>query len=222
MATTLDDLIELRPTDTLPVLDIPGIFRSLVDYLDDSTNPASGVTVQNPVGIVASFAGATAPTGWLLCDGSSISNVNYPELWAVIGTTFGGTSATNFFLPNLLRKYVLGSGGTKKFTATESSDYDDGGQDSDTEIDTDLGSEGGEEKHTLLRLELPSSGPEAGVQVDLESSAPYGSSGTKVNAVAKGVGKTLAMPYSAPLGTGIGMSLLPPSLVLNYIIKAKP
>ena len=41
------------------------------------------------------------PIDWLVCDGRTLSIAAYPELFAVIGTTFGGDGSTNFALPNL-------------------------------------------------------------------------------------------------------------------------
>ena len=38
-----------------------------------------------PTGSVISFAGTTAPQGWLLCDGQQYSNQQYPQLYSVIG-----------------------------------------------------------------------------------------------------------------------------------------
>jgi hypothetical protein len=122
----------------------------------------------------------------------------------------------------LRRKYPLGAGGTKKFTAVESADYDDGAQDSDAEIDTALGSSGGEEKHNLLRLELPALGVGAGPRSDESSGAPYGEVESKTITLVAGKESTAKMPLSEPLGAGTAMNLMPPSLVLNYIIKAKP
>jgi len=55
--------------------------------------------VLNPVGIIQDFAGSTAPTGWLLCYGQSLSAAAYPELFAVIDTTYGGGGG-NFNLPD--------------------------------------------------------------------------------------------------------------------------
>ena len=37
-------------------------------------------------------------SGWLECDGSTLTTTNYPELFAVIGYTYGG-SGTDFDLP---------------------------------------------------------------------------------------------------------------------------
>lgn len=53
-----------------------------------------------PTGCVAAFAGTTAPTGWLKCDGSAISRTTYAALFAAIGTKYGtGDGSTTFNLP---------------------------------------------------------------------------------------------------------------------------
>ena len=41
----------------------------------------------------------TEKAGWLLCDGSSYSTTDYPDLFAVIQYTYGG-SGDNFNVPN--------------------------------------------------------------------------------------------------------------------------
>ena len=65
----------------------------------------------NPAGMVVAFAGTTAPAGWLLCDGAEISKTTYPELAAVIGTTYGAAgSSSNFKLPNLNGRMIVGAG----------------------------------------------------------------------------------------------------------------
>ena len=51
-------------------------------------------------GMVMAFAGTTAPSGWLKCDGSAISRTTYAALFNVIGTTYGaGDGSTTFNLP---------------------------------------------------------------------------------------------------------------------------
>jgi microcystin-dependent protein len=59
-----------------------------------------------PGGIVA-YGGLTAPSGWLLCDGSAVSSTTYPNLYAVILNRFGG-SGSSFNLPNLQQRFPLG------------------------------------------------------------------------------------------------------------------
>ena len=214
--TTLADLATLRPADTEVVLDLPGIFRGIIDYLTDSTLSSSGITVQAPVGSIVMFAGSTAPTGWLFCDGSTISNVNYPELWAEIGTTYGGTGATSFYLPNTTRKFPLGAGGTKLFSANTGN-----GQLVTWEINPTLGSTGGEEKHTLLKTELPAEGIEGITPVSEGIRNPFGDGTTQVRMADK-ANSNHALGLTPNLGSGISSNNMPPALVFNFIIKAKP
>ena len=74
------------------------------------------------------------PPWKLLCDGATYNTAQYPDLFAAIGYTFGGSGAT-FNVPNLKGKTVVGLNS------------------SETEFDT-LGESGGEKKHVLTTGEL--------------------------------------------------------------------
>lgn len=67
-------------------------------------------TSSEPVGSIVAFAGDTSniPDGWLLCDGSSISQSSYPELFGAIGMVWGG-SGTDFNLPDLRGRFLRGT-----------------------------------------------------------------------------------------------------------------
>lgn len=53
-------------------------------------------------GVYVPYGGSVLPPGWLWCDGSALSRVDYAELFAVIGTTFGeGDGSTTFNIPAL-------------------------------------------------------------------------------------------------------------------------
>jgi microcystin-dependent protein len=55
-----------------------------------------------PTGAVMDFAMATAPTGWLACDGQAVSRTTYAALFAAVGTTWGvGDGSTTFNVPPL-------------------------------------------------------------------------------------------------------------------------
>ena len=55
-----------------------------------------------PVGSICAFAGKVLPEGWLLCDGGSKFKAQFPELFEVIGTTYGGADIGQLFnLPDL-------------------------------------------------------------------------------------------------------------------------
>jgi microcystin-dependent protein len=63
------------------------------------------------VGIIADFAGPTAPSGWLICDGRTVSRTTYSKLFAVIGVYWGsGDGSTTFRLPNTAGRSLLGPG----------------------------------------------------------------------------------------------------------------
>ena len=84
------------------------------------------------------YGGSTAPTGYLLCDGSAVSRTTYADLYTAIGTTYGvGDGSTTFNVPNVKGKVPVGR--------------DNG----DTSFDT-LGETGGEKTHTLTIAEMPS------------------------------------------------------------------
>ena len=67
-----------------------------------------------PSGAVCSFAGTSAPDGWLVCDGAAVSRTTHAALFAQIGTAFGaGDGGTTFNLPDLRNEFVRGSGATR-------------------------------------------------------------------------------------------------------------
>lgn len=62
-----------------------------------------------PIATIMPYAGSTAPTKYLICDGSAISRTTYATLFNVIGTTYGdGNGSTTFNLPNLKGKVPVG------------------------------------------------------------------------------------------------------------------
>jgi hypothetical protein len=54
-----------------------------------------------PTGAISLFAGAVAPDGFLLCDGSSKLRVDYPKLFKVISTAYGAVNENQFNIPQL-------------------------------------------------------------------------------------------------------------------------
>jgi len=65
-----------------------------------------------PSGSVTAFAGAAAPAGYLICDGSQVSRTTYADLYAVIADTYGaGDGSTTFNLPDLRGEFIRGLDG---------------------------------------------------------------------------------------------------------------
>lgn len=89
-----------------------------------------------PTGTISAYSAATAPTGYLICDGSAKSRDTYPTLFAIIGTSYGiGDGSTTFNLPNLSGKVIIGVS---------------------TSPSHSLGTSAGEESHTLTAAEAGS------------------------------------------------------------------
>lgn len=62
-----------------------------------------------PVGVIEQYGGATAPEGWLLCDGSAVSRTLYDALFTAIGTNYGaGDGSSTFNLPDLRGRVPVG------------------------------------------------------------------------------------------------------------------
>ena len=76
-----------------------------------------------PAGVMLPYAGATAPDGWLLCDGTAINRTTYARLFAAISGTYGvGDGSTTFNLPNTQGVFLRGAGsqaiGAETYAAT--------------------------------------------------------------------------------------------------------
>lgn len=97
---------------------------ALVGYYDEvNLNPTTvaaqltllttGLVAATPTGSMIDFAGTSAPSGFLLCNGAAVSRTTYDILFGVIGTTWGaGDGSTTFNLPDFRRRVAVGSGGT--------------------------------------------------------------------------------------------------------------
>lgn len=86
----------------------------LITDLGDAKNPGDAVSKKLldaavPIGEVKTFAGDTAPQGWLLCFGQAVSRTTYSALFAIIGTRFGGgDGGSTFNLPDLRGRVAVG------------------------------------------------------------------------------------------------------------------
>jgi microcystin-dependent protein len=99
-------------------------------------------------GMISQYLGATAPDGWLFCEGQQILIQDYQNLYSIMtssGTVFpygantngsGGSGSTHFVLPNLKGRVAVGK------------------DSSQTEFDT-LGETGGAKTHTLTEVQMP-------------------------------------------------------------------
>lgn len=76
-------------------------------YVD--TGLKTAITTSSPTGSVTMWTTATAPTGYLICNGAAVSRTTYAALFAVIGTAYGaGDGTSTFNIPDLRGVFVRG------------------------------------------------------------------------------------------------------------------
>ena len=177
-----------------------------------------------PAGVVVPFAGATSPSGWLLCHGQAVSRTDYGALFTAIGTTYGtGDGSTTFNLPDLRGRVVagldnMGGSAASRLTSTTIT----GGGDN-------LGEVGGAQTHTH-----GSSTMTAAMNLFQASGTNYidysrvsGDSYTENTRMSMPAGGTFNTGHNENATEGVDIlgstdstSTVQPTMVLNYIIKA--
>lgn len=68
----------------------------------------NGTNVTYTPGNIIFYAGITAPNGWLLCDGSSYNTTTYSQLFSIVGYLYGGSGST-FKVPNMVNQFLYGA-----------------------------------------------------------------------------------------------------------------
>jgi microcystin-dependent protein len=191
------------------------------------------VRIGNPVGEIAMWSTNTAPTGWLLCDGTPANRSTYSALHSLMqaaGYPYGaGNGSTTFGIPNLQGKFPVG-------------------KDASAEFDV-LGETGGGKTNALGVSNLPAhshsvSDPthrheEAGRDTNSTTAYKYlqriGGAGTNYDVVASSLTRWdsitnpqttyaatgVTVPTSGGNGTGTGnaFNILPPYFAINFIIR---
>ena len=162
-------------------------------------------------GIVVPWGSASIPSGFLLCDGQSVSTSTYAALFAVIAYTYGGSGA-NFNVPDLRDRTIVG------VSAANSKNLAQG---IGANTVTPTGNVGGNAASTTLATtQIPSHTHNSPAQNAVN---PGGGGGTQnagnpkvTGATGGGQGHTHTLSATF---TGSANSVLQPGLVLNYIIK---
>jgi microcystin-dependent protein len=192
-----------------------------------------------PTGALMPYAGSTAPTGYLLCDGSSVSSSTYLALHAVISNTYGGSAYTgagslSFNLPDLRGRLPMGAG-----TGTGQNASGTGAPSGTAQTARTRGQWLGEETHQLTTTNMPSHSHNGATgnagshshTLSKEVLTYVGSGGDRYDPYpgsvwkgSAGAGLTVSTQadhsHTIPANGGDGRhATIPPVVVLNYIIK---
>lgn len=199
--------------------------------------PSDGATVSQlsgisgvPVGFIGDWPSATAPTGWLICAGQTLSRTDFPDLFAVVGTSFGAPSGSTFNLPDYRGRVSAGldvnAGGFADRLTTPNS--------------RTLGAVGGAQAVTLTAGQMPTHTHEVTGSTNAGGTHNHEFSsvtGAIVNAgsggtFARGSGSVLSNTElggshshtitvsAANAGNGEAHSNVQPTIIMNKIIKA--
>lgn len=107
---------------------------------DTLTVGGKDISEITPTGAMMDFAGSSAPTGWLMCDGSSVLRSTYAALFAVVGTTYGSADGTHFNVPDARSRATIAPDGSAGIIGSNNT----------------LAAKGGEATHVLTTGEMPS------------------------------------------------------------------
>lgn len=190
-------------------------------------------------GMVSAFAGSSAPTGWLLCDGTAVSRSTYSSLFGVTSTTYGvGDGATTFNVPDLRGRTVIGVGvgaeitgvagvfqGVKEVTLSAAQSgttaHGHAGSTVGTAVNTSVSDPG----HVHNINSRSSTGQGANFDAALTGNN-LGLNGAVVNSATTGIGVTaslasgaLTIANSTAAAAASAHTNIQPSIPLTYIIK---
>jgi microcystin-dependent protein len=195
-----------------------------------------------PMGGIMPYAGASAPYGYLFCDGSEVEKSKFPELFDTIGSLYNGSVALNgvntFRLPDLRGRFALGkdnmdNGGTVPNTLGGYIDAGGGNIDRVPDTKADILGEGAGSSAVALTLgnlpdhehSLQNSGVQYSVVRNDSAINPPATTGLGPTASGQTQYLNTSGPIKKPdptfaLGTAIG--IMNPYLTINYIIRSGP
>jgi microcystin-dependent protein len=178
-------------TDTARAVHPAGLAAALAAF--------AAAQATQPTGMVTEYAGAAAPTGWLLCDGSAVSRTTYSALYTALGgasSPWGqGDGSTTFNVPDMRGRAAIGAGQGSGLTNRA------------------LAAQVGTETHTLTTTEMPAHTHGLSNMGEINNTDAGGAQ-NRVTATGTGLADT-----TDSAGGGTAHSNMQPSVAINYIIK---
>jgi len=165
-----------------------------------------------PTATIVPWSSASVPTGFLECNGQTVSRSTYSALFAIVGTTYGaGDGSSTFAVPNLGDNVPVGKSNNKALGST-------GG----ANTVTSTGNVGGSTANaTLSTAQLAShshqgGGNPSGYVPNFGPSNPQGTIFGNTGSAGSGSGHSHNMSANF---TGDSTSVVQPYLTVIYIIK---
>jgi len=108
------------PTAEVTASNSVTLTNKTIDYNNNTITNLPSVD-PNPTGAITQYLGTTAPTGWLMCDGTAVSRSTYANLFTLIGTRYGaGNGSTTFNLPDFRDRFARGAASTGSLSGSTS------------------------------------------------------------------------------------------------------
>jgi microcystin-dependent protein len=171
--------------------------------------------MEGVIGFTTLFAGNFAPKSWAFCQGQTINIASNTALFSILGTQYGGNGTTNFKLPDLQGRTIVGTG-----TGPGLSSYVNGQMSGTETAALTMNTMPGHMHVVTAELKISATTSPAGLMNpigNLYGAEPavnsiYGSSG---NVQMANINTNITMTNT---GSGAAFEILRPFLGLNYII----
>ena len=162
----------------------------------------SNMTGLLPSGVILPYGASASPTGFLLCNGQAVNRSTYSSLFAIVSSLYGnGDGSSTFNVPDLRGRFVAGwDAGTSVLTSVTANMV----------LGSSIANTGGAQAITLAVAQMPSHN-------HLVGSNQYSIGDDAGNNLQSGT--SVASVSTTSTGGGGAHSNIPPTMILNYIIK---
>jgi microcystin-dependent protein len=189
--------------------------------------------MEDYIGVVRLFAGNFVPQNWAFCNGATIPVALNRALFSIIGNMYGGDGVTTFCLPNLAGRIVMDAGTNSGSPISPLTEASAGGSSSvvlnkqnmpsHTHVANVQGSATLSVNSGNANLATPTAGSSIAAPGFLTGATFNATLGfntatpdTKLNAGS--VSLSGMSVTNQPTGSNVPVNLMPPYVVLNYII----
>lgn len=198
------------PTGTLATTQSAGNNTTAIATTAFVKTAIDAIPISITSGSMVMWPTATAPSGYLLCNGQAVSRSTYATLFAVTSTVYGvGDGSTTFNVPDLRDRFPIGAGTTYSAGGTGGSADAIVVSHTHTATSTSTVTDPGHAHSVGLGSGNASGG-----------SAGYGSGGSSFSTGGAGTGISVATSTTnASTGSSGTGANLPPYLGIHFIIK---